>query len=257
MNEFVNKLLLAGDKFMPEMHVKQPGFTYSACGPFTKNKDRIEKFMQTGDTDFIYKDELNKACFQHDMTYGKTKDLAKRTQSDKVLKDKAFKIASDPKYAGYQRGLASMVYKFFDKKSSGSGITNETNYQPANELHKPIFRKFKKRKVFSSFRDNICVDLADMKSLSKYNKGIRYLLCAIDLFSKYAWVVPLKDKKGTSIVIVFQKITSEGRKPNKIWVYRGSEFYNNFFKELLKTSNIEMYSTYNENLLLLKDLLRR
>ena len=150
-----------------------------------------------------------------------------------------------------------MVYKFFDKKSSGSGITNETNYQPANELHKPIFRKFKKRKVFSSFRDNICVDLADMKSLSKYNKGIRYLLCAIDLFSKYAWVVPLKDKKGTSIVIVFQKITSEGRKPNKIWVYRGSEFYNNFFKELLKTSNIEMYSTYNENLLLLKDLLRR
>ena len=127
---------------MPEMHLKQPGFTYSACGPFTKNKERIEKFMQTGNTDFIYKNELDKACFQHDMAYGKSKDLVKRTQSDKVLKDKAFKIASDPKYDGYQRGLASMVCKFFDKKSSWSGITNEPNYKLANELHKPIFRKF-------------------------------------------------------------------------------------------------------------------
>ena len=109
MNEFVNKFLLAGDKFMPEMHLKQPGFTYSACGPFTKNKERIEKFMQTGNTDFIYKNELDKACFQHDMAYGKSKDLAKRTQSDKVLRDKTFKIASDPKYHGYQRRLVSKI----------------------------------------------------------------------------------------------------------------------------------------------------
>ena len=111
INETVNKFLLAGDKFMPEMHLKQPGFTYSACGPFTKNKERIEKFMQTGNTDFIYKNELDKACFQHDMAYGKSKNLAKRTQSDKVLRDKAFEIASNPKYDGYQRGLASVVYK--------------------------------------------------------------------------------------------------------------------------------------------------
>ena len=96
MNEIVNKSLLLGDKFMPEMHLKQPGFTYSTCGPFTKNKERIEKFMQTGNTDFIYKNELDKACLQHDMAYGKSKDLAKRTQPDKVLRDKAFKIASDP-----------------------------------------------------------------------------------------------------------------------------------------------------------------
>ena len=136
MNEIVNKFLLVGDKFMPEMHLKQPGFTYSACGPFTKNKERIEKFMQTGNTDFIHKNQLDKACFQHD------------------LKDKGFKIASDPKYDGNQRGLASMVYKFFDKKSasfnksSGSGIVNEPNYQLANELHKPIIRKFKKRKIY-------------------------------------------------------------------------------------------------------------
>ena len=191
---------------MPEMHLKQPGFTYSTCGPFTKNKERIEKFMQTGNTDFIYRNELDKACFQHDMAYGKSKDLAKRTQSDKVLRDKAFKIASDPKYDGYQRGLASMVYKFFDKKSSGSDIANEPNYQLANELHKSSIRKFKK-KVYLSFRDNIWgVDLADMQSLSKYNKRIKYLLCAIDLFSQYAWVVLLKDKTGISIVKAFQKM---------------------------------------------------
>ena len=118
INEIVNKFVLVRDKFMPEMHLKQPSFTYSACGPFTKNKERIEKFIQTGNTDFICKNELDKACFQHDMAYGKTKDLVKRTQSDKVLKDKAFKIVSDPKYDGNQRGLASMVYKFLDKKSA-------------------------------------------------------------------------------------------------------------------------------------------
>ena len=96
-------------------------------------------------------------------------------------------------------------------------------------------------------RDNIWgVHLADMQSLSKYNKRIKYLLCAIDLFSKYAWVVPIKDKKGTSIVNAFQKIISEGRKPNKIWVDQGSEFYNKSFKDFLKINNIEMYSTYNE-----------
>ena len=109
------------------------------------------------------------------------------------------------------------------------------NYQLANELHEPIIRKFKGRKVYSSFRDNIWgVDLVDMQSLSKYNKGNKHLLCAIDLFSKYEWVVPLKDKKGTSIVNAFQKIISERRKWNKIWVDQGSEFCNNSFKDFLK-----------------------
>ena len=139
-----------------------------------------------------------------------------------------------------------MVYKIFDKKSSGSGIINEPNYQLANELHKPIIRKLKKGKVYSSFRDNIWgVDLADMQSLSKCNKGNKYLLCVIDLFIKYVWV-PLKDKKGASIVSAFQKMISEGRKPNKILVDQGSEFYNNSLKGFLKINNIEMYSTYNE-----------
>ena len=139
-----------------------------------------------------------------------------------------------------------MVYKFFDKKSSGSDIANEPNYQLANELHKSSIRKFKK-KVYLSFRDNIWgVDLADMQSLSKYNKGIKYFLCAINLFSKYTWVVPLKDKSGISIVNTFQKIIWKKRKPNKIWVDQGGEFYNNLFKRFLKIKNIEMYPTYNE-----------
>ena len=140
------------------------------------------------------------------MAYCKSKDLTKRTESDKVLRNKAFKIASDSKYDSYQRGLASMVYKFFDKLSSGSGVATEPNYQLANELHRQIIRKFKRRKVYSSFRDNIWgVDLADMQSLSKYNKEIKYLLCAIDLFSNYAWFAPIKDKKGTSIVMHLKK----------------------------------------------------
>ena len=120
------------------MYAKQPGFTYSACGP------KIQKFMQTGNTNYIYKNDLNQACFQHDMAYGKYKDLNKRKESDKVLRDKAFKIASDPKYDRYERGLASMVYKLFDKKSKGSGIKSMSNQQFADELHKPVIRKFKR-----------------------------------------------------------------------------------------------------------------
>ena len=124
-----------------------------------------------------------------------------------------------------QRGLTSVVYKFYDKTSSGSGVATETNYQPANEFHRQIIRKFKRRKVYSPFRDNIWgADLADMQSLGKYHKGIKYLLCAIDLLSKYGWVVPLKDKRGISIVNAFLKIISKGRKPNKIWVDQGGLF---------------------------------
>ena len=131
MNQIVNTFLLAGDTFMPEIHLRQPGFIYSACGPFTRNKQRIQKIMQTGDTSYIYRNELDKACFQHDMAYGKYKDLW-QTQSDKVLKDKPFKIANNLKYDVYQRGLASMVYNFFDKKSKEAGISSISNQQLAN-----------------------------------------------------------------------------------------------------------------------------
>ena len=148
MNEIVHKFLLAGDKCMPEMHLKQPGFTYSACGSFTKIKERIQKFKKTRDTSYIYKNELDKACFQHDMAYGDFKDIARRTASDKVLRDKAFSIAKNPKYDGYQHGIASTVYKFFDKKSAGGGVNTHAsksafnNEKLAEELHKPIIRKF-------------------------------------------------------------------------------------------------------------------
>ena len=127
MNEIVNKFLLAGYKFMPKMHLKQPGFTYSTCGPFTKNKDGIQKFKEAGDTNYIYKNELDKACFQHDMVYRDFKDLARRTASDKILRGKAFHIARNSKYDGCHRGLASMVYRFFDKKSAGSGVDMHAN----------------------------------------------------------------------------------------------------------------------------------
>ena len=250
MNNVINKFLLAGDKFMPEMNLRQPGFVYSACGPFIRHKERIKEFKRTGDTRCIYRNELDKACFQHDSAYADHKDLINRTE---VLRHKAYNIARNPEYDGYQRGLASMVYKFFDKKSTGSGFKKLKNTARnssilADELHKTIIRKFSKRKVYSQFKDNIWgVDLADMQSLSRKNKGIKYLLCAIDLYSKYAFVIPLKDKKGISIVNAFNKIIKQSnRKPNKIWVDQGGEFYNNAFEKWLSDNDINMYSTYNE-----------
>ena len=248
MNNIINKFLLAGDKFMPEMHLRQPRFVYSACGPFTRHKERIKEFKSTGDTRYIDRNELDKACFQHNSAYADHKDLINRTKPDKVLRDKAYDIASNPEYDGYQRGLASMVYKFFDKKSTGSGFKKPSSSILADELHKPIIRKFNKRKVYSQFKDNIWgVDLANMQSLSRKNKGIKYLLCAIDLYSKYTFVIPLNDKKGISIVNAFDKIIKKSnRKPNKIWVDQGGEFYNNVFDKWLSDNNIIMYSTYNE-----------
>ena len=148
---------------MPEMHLRQLRFVYSACGPFTRHKERIKEFKRTGNTRYIYRNELDKACFQHDSAYADHKDLINRTKSDKVLRENAYDIASNPEYDGYQRGLASMVYKFFDKKSAGGGFKKLSSSILANELHKPIIRKFNRRKVYSQFKDNIWgVDLADM-----------------------------------------------------------------------------------------------
>ena len=134
MNNVINKFLLAGDKFMPEMQLRQPQFTYSACGRFTKHKQRIQKFKETEDTNYICKNELGKACFTHDAAYSDSKDLTKRTVADKILKNRAFNIAKDPKYDEYQRGLASVVYKFIDKKSAGSGAKHvNTKIAPQNQ----------------------------------------------------------------------------------------------------------------------------
>ena len=158
MNNIINKFLLAGDKFI--------NLFYSACGPFTRHKERIKEFKRTGDMHYIYRNELDKACFQHDSAYADHKDLINRTEADKALRDKVYDIASNPKYDGYQRGLAGMVYKFFDKKSTaepsslermGSGFkklknTTRNSSILADELHKPIIRKFDKRKVFRNLK---------------------------------------------------------------------------------------------------------
>ena len=125
-----------------------------------KTNKEFKKCKETGDTNYTYKNELDKACFQHDMAYGDFKDLARRTAPDKVLRDKAFNIAKSPKYDRYQGGLASMFYKFFDKKSTCSGVANneiKQNLQLAKELHKSTIRNFKKRRVYSEFKDNICM----------------------------------------------------------------------------------------------------
>ena len=142
----------------------------------------------------------------------------------------------------------SIKTKNNEKRLIKKDMTKSSSLILADELHKPIIKKFNKRKVYSQFKDNIWgVDLAGMQSLSRKNKGIKYLLCAIDLYSKYAFVIPLKDKKGISIVNAFNKIIKQSnRKPNKIWVDQGGEIYNNVFKKWLSDNDIIMYSTYNE-----------
>ena len=200
---------------MPELHLKQPGFTYSACGPFTKHRERIQKFRETGNLKHLYRNELDKACFAHDAAYSDSKDLAKRTISDETLKDRAYEVARNCGFNGYQRALASMVYKVFDKKI-GLGVS--VNEQLAEELHKPVIKKFKRRKVYARFKDNIwAADLAEMESLSSKNKNVKYLLCVLDVFTKYAWVKPLKDKKGVTVLNDFIEVVNESKcKPNKL-----------------------------------------
>ena len=190
MNNIINKGLLVGDNVMPKMHLKQPQFVYAACGLFTKHKERTKEFKRTGDTRLLYRNELDKACFKHDAAYAKYKDVENRLISDQKLRNSAYDIASNPKYDGYQRGLASMVYKVFDSKVArldkktmpGKGNAKHTakpsslersslertenNKILAEELHKPAIKKINRIKVYSQFRDNIWgVDLADTQSL--------------------------------------------------------------------------------------------
>ena len=155
-------------------------FANSACGSFAKNKERIHKFKEIGDSRYIYQIELDKACFQHEMAYGDFVDLPWRTASDKVLRDKAFNIAENPKYNRYQHGLASMVYKYCEYKSfsnihNGTGINfvvvseNKCTSDLAEEFHKPFIRKFGKHTLYSSFYDNISdADFTDMQLISKF-----------------------------------------------------------------------------------------
>ena len=138
------------------------------------------------------------------------------------MKDRAYEIARNCGYDGYQRALASMVYRFFDK-NTGSGIS--INEQLAEELHKPVTKKIKRRNVYARSKDNIReAGLAEMESFSSKNKNVIYLLCFIDVFNKYAWVKPLKDKRGKIILNGFIKIVNESNsKPNKLWIYQGRQ----------------------------------
>ena len=201
---------------------------------------------------YIYQNKLGKGCFQHDMAYGDFKDLTKRTASDKILCDKAFNISKNSKYDRNQHGLASMLQFFYKKASAtreiaGSVIKNEniSKKELAEELHKPIFRKFKKRKVYSYFIDNIWdANLADTQLICKFYKGLRFLLCVIDIFGEYAWLFPLED---ITINNTFQKILDKSNyKPNKKWVEKGSEFYKRSMKSWLQDNDVEMCSIHKE-----------
>ena len=228
---------------MSEMHLRQPGFKYSACVPFTENKERIRKFKETGDLRYIYQNELDKAGFQHVMAYGDFKDLTRRTASDKILCDKWVNIAKNPKYDGHERGLASMVHNFFDKNTSGRTVKNEdiSNKELAEDLHKPIIGKLNKRKARSTFIDNIWgTYLADMQLIIKFN--LSFLLSAVNAHGLFLW----KIKKVITTANALQKLFDESNhKPNKIWVDKGSEFCNRSMKSWLEKNAIEMYSTNN------------
>ena len=219
---------------------------------FTKHRERIHTFREIGNLKHLCRNELGKACFVHDAAYFDNKDLAKRTISDKILKDKAYKIPRYCPYNGYQRALLTMVYKFFDKET-GSGVLATRKAEVsvnelAEELHKLVIKKFKRRKVSARFKDIIWVaDLSEMESLSSKNRNVKYLLCVVDVFTKHAWVKPLKDEKGKTVLNTFFEMVSESNcKPNKLWFVQGKEFYNKLMHGWLDKNYILMYSTHNE-----------
>ena len=191
----------------------------------------LQKTKKLGVSRYIYLNELDKVCFQHDMAHEDFKDLDRRTASDEILCDKAFTIAKNTKYDRSQTALASMVYKFFEKNLQVvvlKIIKNENmpDQQLAEEWHKAIIRKFYKRKLQSPIIDNVWgADLADMQLASKFNKGFIFLSCVIDIYSKYAWVISLKDKKGTAITNVFQNLIENQTKYGMI-----TEFYTSSMK---------------------------
>ena len=213
MNKIINKYLLTGDKFMPEFRLKQLAFTQSPCGPFTKNRERIQEFRETGNLKHLYRN-----AHAHDAIYSDSKDLVKITISDKILKDKADEIAKNCEHNGCQRALASMAYKFYDKKVGSRIIVKE---QLAKELHKRLIKKF-----YTRFKDNIWVAvLTEMELLFPNNKNVRYSLCFIDVFTRHAWVKPLKGKKSKTVLNPFIEIVNESnRKENKFWDNQGRGF---------------------------------
>ena len=236
INKFVNNLPI-------EVHLYDPVVgKYSACGPGTKHKDRIEKYIQTGDTSHIFKNELDKHCFYHDSVYEKHKDVPNRQVADKKLMDGAFQIASDESKNGYERMLASMIYKFFDKKiQMGQGVKEDIL---ADELHKPIRHNFTRRRV-NVYKPNdiLAVDLVDM--VNNRDEGYRYILTAQDIFTKYSFAIPLKTKKAEELIKAFKSIFKT-HKFAKIWTDQETGIYSTQFQEFLLSENVGLYSTASE-----------
>ena len=236
--------MLIRDKSMPKLHLRQKEFTFSASGSFAKYREKIQSIKETSNLKYIFKNELDKTCFSHDVAYA-DKDVAKRTVSEKILKDRTYDISWNPKYDGYQRGLVTMVYRFFDKKTRSRPNINEVL---AQELQKTDIKNFKRREVHARVNDNIwAVDFAEMRSLSLKKWGVKYLLCVIDSFTKYVWIKPLKDKKAKIVLHSFIGIVNKSeRKPNQLWFDQGRTFCNNLLRKCLDDNDILMHSTHNE-----------
>ena len=162
------------------------------------------------------------------------------------MTDRNYEIPISPKYDGYQRGLAGMAFNYFDRKT-GSGTSKSEKL--AQNLHKSLIEKFKRKKVSARLKDNIwAADLAEMGSLFSKNRGFKYLWCVIDIFIKYAWVKPLENKNTKTVFHGFFEIVNEcNRKPNKLWIHQGIEFYNNLMQIWLDNIGILIGSTHNES----------
>jgi len=238
INKFVNNLPF-------ELHIFDPIVgRYGACGPGTYHSKRIQKYIETGDTSHIYKNDLDKACFYHDSAYNKYKDVPNRHIADKKLMDEAFIIANDQSKDGYERALASLVYKFFEKKiQMGQGLVEDRAIL-AEELHRTIRHNFPRRRV-EVFKPNeiLACDLIDMNQ--HRDDGYRYILTAQDIFTKYSFAIPLKSKKTEELIEAFKTIF-KSHKPEKIWVDQETGIHSKKFQEFLDAQEIQVYSTASE-----------
>ena len=226
-----------------ERHLRQPRFTYSTCGLFSKHRERIQRSTETVDLNYIYKNELEEACFSHDAACSDSNDLAKRTGSNKIYKDRAYDIAINSKCHGYQRGFASLVYKFFDKKI---GSIENLNEVPAQELHKPVIKNSKNGKPMRTLK--IIIGLQILLKLDLYIILITVLYICYGSEIFFYQNEPLNDKKTKIVFHGFIEIVNESNhKSSTSWVDQGKSFYNNLILKVLDDNDILMDSNHNED----------
>ena len=233
------------------------GFTpldYKYMGPYNPLQDQLKYNKDTGEIIEYYvkpKNKLDEISAHHDVCYdmGKNKQDCDRTMVKSIDKisynQKPWGATAVRNIINTKQNLGLGIKK--SKKRKKSTLNDNWAVALANELHKPIRRNFKKRRVIVNHIDEIwAADLVEMGKFSRWNKGIKYLLTVIDVFSKYGWIIPLKDKKAETVILAFTKIFKEGRIPKFLWTDKGSEFYNRHMKALLDKHNIKLYSTENE-----------